>query len=264
MLGRPRQDLHRADRILDSAAELLLRLGYRKVTIEDIARHAGIGKGTVYLHWRTKQQLFEALLLREALTYVEGLVDELRRDPSTVLPHRLLAASFLIVHDRPVLRALFGGDAEQLQARPADSPTRGHELLATARFFAVLTRHGLFRDDVPNLAYALTATHAGFLLMDNLGETGPTATAPDVRARAGSLAHVVRTAFEPAGPPDPQAVASAAAEVLEAIADVIPPYRERIYGYRRAQEAAETSGAHSAPATAREPVPGDTGRRRPT
>jgi AcrR family transcriptional regulator len=40
----------RADRILDAAGDLLLRLGYRKVTIEDVAQRAGIGKGTVYLH----------------------------------------------------------------------------------------------------------------------------------------------------------------------------------------------------------------------
>ncbi|MEU9885128.1 helix-turn-helix domain-containing protein [Sphaerisporangium sp. NPDC051011] len=270
MPGRPRQDLNRADRILDSAAELLVRLGYRKVTIEDIAQHAGIGKGTVYLHWRTKQQLFEALLLREAIAYVEGLVHELRRDPSTVLPHRLLAASFLIIHDRPVLRAVFTGDTEELRDRLAGSPVRGHELLATARLFELLTRHGLFRDDVPDLAYALTATHAGFLLMDDHGEIDPRAAAPDVRARAGALAHVVRAAFEPPGPPDPEAVAAASAELLDVVADVIPPYRERIYGYRRAQEPADPPGTRpESPRTrpestaAREPFSSDTGRRRP-
>ena len=41
----------RAGRILDAAAELLLRWGYKRVSIEEIARHAGIGKGTVYLHF---------------------------------------------------------------------------------------------------------------------------------------------------------------------------------------------------------------------
>ncbi|MEW9530915.1 TetR/AcrR family transcriptional regulator [Microbispora sp. NPDC049125] len=230
MLGRPRQDLNRADRILDAAAELLVRLGYRKVTIEDIAQPIGIGKGTVYLHWRTKQELFEALLLREAIIYVERLADELRRDPAVVLPHRLLAASFLIIHDRPVLRAMFTGDAERLRARPADSSIRGHELLATARFFDVLTRHGLLRDDVPDVLYALSATHGGFLLLDTLD---PAAAELDVRARADALAHVVHAAFEPSDRPDPQALAAAAAEVLDVIEDVIPPYREWIYGYRR-------------------------------
>ncbi|MGW2198666.1 helix-turn-helix domain-containing protein, partial [Streptosporangium sp. NPDC001682] len=52
MTERAGQTVGRADRILDAAAELLVRLGYRKVTIDDIARLAGIGKGTVYLHPR--------------------------------------------------------------------------------------------------------------------------------------------------------------------------------------------------------------------
>ncbi len=54
----------RADRILDAAAELILRWGYRKTTIDDIARQAGVAKGTIYLHWKTREDLFMALLTR--------------------------------------------------------------------------------------------------------------------------------------------------------------------------------------------------------
>ena len=49
----------RAERILDAALELLQRWGYRKTTIEDIAKQAGVAKGTVYLHWKTRDALFE-------------------------------------------------------------------------------------------------------------------------------------------------------------------------------------------------------------
>ena len=51
----------RLERVLDAAAELLLRWGYQKVTIDEIARHARIGKGTVYLHFPTKDALFLAV-----------------------------------------------------------------------------------------------------------------------------------------------------------------------------------------------------------
>ena len=37
----------RGERILDAAADLVLRWGYKRVTIEDVAKQAGIGKGTV-------------------------------------------------------------------------------------------------------------------------------------------------------------------------------------------------------------------------
>ncbi|GAC1395003.1 MAG: hypothetical protein NVSMB65_13760 [Chloroflexota bacterium] len=40
----------REERILDAAATLLVRWGYRKTTLDDVAREAGVGKGTIYLH----------------------------------------------------------------------------------------------------------------------------------------------------------------------------------------------------------------------
>src|SRR6266508_6776089 len=61
----------RAARILDVAAELLLRHGYRRVTIDDVARGADVGKGTVYLHWKTRDDLFQAVFEREVLQALE-------------------------------------------------------------------------------------------------------------------------------------------------------------------------------------------------
>lgn len=222
----PERDTARADRILDASAELLVQLGYRKVTIEDIAQRAAIGKGTVYLHWRTKQQLFEALFVREAVTYLQDLLAELRRDPAMVLPHRLLPASFAVVSRKPVLRTVFGGELGHMHGRLADSAVRSKELLATAQFYDLLIRHGLLRDDVPNLDYALTAVHAGFYLYDTVS---PKSAMPDVEAKAVSLAHIIRHAFEPAREPDPADVTQAAAELAALFAELIPPYLNWIY-----------------------------------
>jgi AcrR family transcriptional regulator len=43
--------------ILDSVGRLLVRYGYRKMTVEDIAHEAGIGKGTVYLYFPSKEEV---------------------------------------------------------------------------------------------------------------------------------------------------------------------------------------------------------------
>ncbi len=45
------------DRILDAAERLLGRFGYRKMTVDDIAAEAGIGKGTVYLSFPSKEEV---------------------------------------------------------------------------------------------------------------------------------------------------------------------------------------------------------------
>lgn len=44
-------------RILDAADRILARLGFRRMTIGDIAAEAGIGKGSVYLHFDGKEDV---------------------------------------------------------------------------------------------------------------------------------------------------------------------------------------------------------------
>src|SRR5882757_439117 len=80
-LRDPQRRAERAARILDVAADLLLRHGYRRVTIDDVAAGAGIGKGTVYLHWKTREQMFSAVFAREVLYAMDELRQALRKDP---------------------------------------------------------------------------------------------------------------------------------------------------------------------------------------
>ena len=47
-----RDDIHYL--ILDAVDVLLARYGYRKMTMDDVARQVGIGKGTIYLHFLGK------------------------------------------------------------------------------------------------------------------------------------------------------------------------------------------------------------------
>ncbi|MDY7233050.1 TetR/AcrR family transcriptional regulator [Hyalangium rubrum] len=48
--------------ILNSAGEVFARFGFKKASMEDIARRAGVGKGSLYLHFESKEELFEACL----------------------------------------------------------------------------------------------------------------------------------------------------------------------------------------------------------
>jgi len=58
------------DAILDATDELLARYGYRKMTIDDLAREVGIGKGTVYLHFPSKEEI--------ALSHIDRIIDRLK------------------------------------------------------------------------------------------------------------------------------------------------------------------------------------------
>lgn len=61
------------DRILDSAERLMGRLGYQKMTMEDIARTADLGRRTIYLHFASKEEV----ALRTIDRIVDRLLDQL-------------------------------------------------------------------------------------------------------------------------------------------------------------------------------------------
>lgn len=65
--------------ILKAAAEVFNERGL-EVSLDEIARHAGVGVGTVYRRFRTKEDLVEALFM-ERLDSIAALADEAYRAP---------------------------------------------------------------------------------------------------------------------------------------------------------------------------------------
>ena len=217
----------RADRILDAAGELLLRMGYRKVAIDDIARAVGIGKGTVYLHWRNKELLFQALMMRESADLTDEILSAIKADPAMILPHRMISASFLVTHRRPLVMAMLRGNAEMFGSL-GDVALRKQQDGLRVQFEEALLRHGLIRADIPNLSYALQTATLGFYLGDTFSGEFEDISPED---KAAALAHTIRTAFEPAGEPDPLAVADLAAELTSALEELVSGYRNGIYAH---------------------------------
>lgn len=209
----------RQGRILDAAAELLLAWGYRKVTIEDVARRAGVGKGTVYLHWASKLELFATVLIRDSAAIVAEQLTALRADPAEIRLHRTMRTLFLLVMRRPLTRAFYTGDTEVLGALSTDTKI-GMQVAADKaammpRYLAVLHRHGLLADDPatdPALVYRLSAVTTGFFLLERLL---PAAVDVDLEDKADALATTVRRGFEPATEPTTAALDAAASIVID-------------------------------------------------
>jgi AcrR family transcriptional regulator len=215
----PRDRQARAARILDVTAELLVRHGYRRITIDDIARHADIGKGTVYLHWKTRDALFRAVFEREVLQALEELLGVLRQDPGAWRLHRLVRCWFLAIMRRPLLRALFLADAELLGklARPAGGVREDRHRLVSHAYVRLLAEHGLLRDDLDAdaVAYAFQATLEGFIQAE---ATAGQQQESGIQDRADLLAGTVQRAFETRRHLSPAAEQTIATRVIELFA----------------------------------------------
>jgi AcrR family transcriptional regulator len=63
--------------VLEAACRIFARLGYSATNVEDIAKEAGMAKGTIYLYFKSKEEVFAAVLARdlECLTSqtIEGM-----------------------------------------------------------------------------------------------------------------------------------------------------------------------------------------------
>lgn len=100
MAARPRLGPERLDEVLQAAMVVLARAGFQQARMEDIAQEAGLAKGTLYLYFKTKDDLIAAILRRifsgelhalhaleasdapareRLLTLTQRLTDELKR-----------------------------------------------------------------------------------------------------------------------------------------------------------------------------------------
>jgi AcrR family transcriptional regulator len=71
--GWARRSEHRPAEIAAAALRLFAEQGFAATKLEDVAREAGISKGTLYLYFTTKEELFRAVVRKELLPNLEKL-----------------------------------------------------------------------------------------------------------------------------------------------------------------------------------------------
>lgn len=75
---RRRKDA-RPGEIIDVALACFLDAGYEATRLDDVARRAGVAKGTVYLYFETKEHLFRAVVQQVTATNVRQLRETVRQ-----------------------------------------------------------------------------------------------------------------------------------------------------------------------------------------
>lgn len=73
----------RPEELLDAALTVFGQRGYRATTLEQVARHAGVSKGTVYLYFASKDALFRAMVERNVIAMIEVAETRARQHTGT-------------------------------------------------------------------------------------------------------------------------------------------------------------------------------------
>jgi len=83
--GRPRADERIPEgsraRLLEAAAEVFARHGFARATMDQVAREAGLSKGSVYWNFASKDELFGALLEEQIDKPFAGVMEMSRTTP---------------------------------------------------------------------------------------------------------------------------------------------------------------------------------------
>ncbi len=227
--GRPGRD-ERAERMLDAALELLQRWGYKKTTLDDIAKHAGVAKGTVYLRWKTREALFETLLLREWLSVFADLRQRLAQDPTGIMLSSLTRHLVSIAVSNPLFRGILLHDTQMLgdllRSDTGQNLMR-FRLRISRTYLELLRDRGLLRTDIAIEAQIkmMAAIATGFFIADQFLPPGYRLTPEEL---ADGLAETLHRTFEPAEPPTP-AILNEAMQVVNRLLGEFADGVERKY-----------------------------------
>ena len=119
-------------RVLQAATKLFRARGYRHTSVEEIAVEAGVAKGTVYVHFKDKQELLLHAIAEEKKQLLQAFIPILEADmQATQRLLRYLEQSFLALQRAPLICKLLVGDRQillQLSEHGAAMRERIHEL----------------------------------------------------------------------------------------------------------------------------------------
>jgi len=141
----------REQRILDAAEKLFSHYGYDKTTVSDIAREAGISKGAIYLHYKSKDALFEGLLTRELEVYTKRWMERIHEDPKGGTIGGMYKSSLYALSKSPFMAAMFKKDTRVLGSylRKPDNLFRQEQHKSTRfEFIQMMQAAGAMRGDM--------------------------------------------------------------------------------------------------------------------
>jgi TetR/AcrR family fatty acid metabolism transcriptional regulator len=146
------RDPDKPQQIIEAAIRVFARNGYYNSRVSDIAREAGIASGTIYLYFKTKDEILVTLFREKMAEWVAHVRREIaiERDPIARV-RRLVSLHFAVLESNPDL-----AEVVQVELRQGHKFFRGasaHEVSAYFELIGSLLEEGVaagvIRADVP-------------------------------------------------------------------------------------------------------------------
>jgi TetR/AcrR family fatty acid metabolism transcriptional regulator len=146
------RDPAKPQQIIDAAIRVFARSGYYNSRVSDIAREAGIASGTIYLYFKTKDEILVTLFRERMAEWVAFVRSQIASEPDAVAKiQRLVALHFRVLESHPDL-----AEVVQVELRQGHKFFRGasaHEISAYFDLIGSILMEGMaagqIRADLP-------------------------------------------------------------------------------------------------------------------
>jgi TetR/AcrR family acrAB operon transcriptional repressor len=191
----------RQQQLLNAAAAVIIRQGYDKTTMSDIADEAGVSRGTVYLYFQGKEDLLEALIYREVMSYSETWLEQIEADPRGGTIGGIYRAVLYAINSRPLMAAIMRRDRRVIGAylrKPNNLFASMQSGSMSVGFFKALQEAGAVRKDVDPviMSHILDMLAYGSL---TIGDFRPLEELPPYDAVMETLADMLDQLLTPEG-----------------------------------------------------------------
>ncbi|MEV6136862.1 helix-turn-helix domain-containing protein [Nocardia sp. NPDC051990] len=222
-------ELERERAILDTAAVLLLRLGYNRLTMGDVADGVALHRGLVYLHFKSKDELVEAVARRELERYSGRWRERLLADPqggSVASVYRAMAGA---LQQLPLAAAVVARDQGIFgkYLRRPENLFEKLETVGTQSFLQAMQQAGAIRAEIDTRAVAFVLDALTPALRQTFPRHGQAVTAsalPSTEQVVDALAELLELGLTPSSGADLEA---GKAVMLDALAGAQAKFSDR-------------------------------------
>jgi TetR/AcrR family fatty acid metabolism transcriptional regulator len=128
------RDPDKPQQIIDAAIRVFARDGYYNSRVSDIAREAGMASGTIYLYFRTKDDILITLFRERMAQWLADLRKAIAVEPDAVAKlRRIVTLHFAMLEEHPDL-----ADVVQVELRQGQKFLRGAAAQEITSYFALI------------------------------------------------------------------------------------------------------------------------------